>query len=349
MSLVPRISSRSSTRFTETVLRVVRHTRPLAGVLVLCGLCACATAPLTRALHDSPPAGLPAHIELADTPFFAQQRYQCGPAALATVLVSTGISITPGQLVSEVYLPERQGSLTEELAAAARQRQRLVYPLAPSLTALFTELAAGHPVLVLQNLGLDWIPKWHFAVVVGYDLQRAEVMLRSGTLARRVTALSTFERTWQRSGYRALVILAPGEVPASAELLPYLQAAQELETSAPGNAALPAWQAATERWPDAPLAWMTLGNHAYSKADYPLAQRAFAEVTRLAPTSPDGWNNLAYSLAGNGCLQQARSAVLCAMALAPGDRNVQDTAREFLRSAPADDPLHCPSIRCRRP
>lgn len=41
-------------------------------------------------------------------------------------------------------------------------------------------LAAGHPVVVLQNLRLGRAARWHHAVAVGYDLRRHEVVLRSG-------------------------------------------------------------------------------------------------------------------------------------------------------------------------
>ena len=51
---------------------------------------------------------------------------------------------------------------------------------APRLADLLQEVAAGHPVIVLQNLGLEWIPVWHYSVVIGYDLSRGQLVLRSG-------------------------------------------------------------------------------------------------------------------------------------------------------------------------
>src|SRR3569623_1363896 len=126
------------------------------------------------------PADLTHAVELDAVPFFPQERYQCGPAALATVLAWSGAAVTADQLVPQVYLPARQGSLQPELLAAARRYQRLPYVLEPDLAALLREVGAGHPVLVLQNLGLSWAPRWHNAVVVGYDLARDEVVLRSG-------------------------------------------------------------------------------------------------------------------------------------------------------------------------
>lgn len=352
MSLVPRISSRSSTRFTDTGIQTAHHTRLLAGVvLLLLSLAGCETAPQTRTLHSATPVGLPQRTELTDTPFFAQQHYQCGPAALATVLIANGVAVTPDQLVKEVYVPARHGSLIEEIAAAARQREMLVYPLAPALPDLLAEVAAGHPVLVFQNLGFGWLPKWHFAVVIGYDLGQDEIILRSGTTTRWVTTLSTFERTWQRAGYQALVITLPGRIPASAEPLRFLQAASELDTTGNPDAALAAWQAAATHWPDNPLAWMALGNHAYSEKNYPLARNAFIQVTQLTPADPNGWNNLAYSLLGDGCPQQARNAAQCALDLAPGDQNVRATGHEIRRGAQGQgqDRAHCTNIHCSSP
>jgi hypothetical protein len=58
------------------------------------------------------------------------------------------------------------------------------YVLEPEVTALAAELAAGRPVLVLQNLGLERAPVWHYAVVDGID--QGDVILRSGTQQRRV-------------------------------------------------------------------------------------------------------------------------------------------------------------------
>ncbi|HHK0959736.1 TPA: hypothetical protein ACQQQD_006485, partial [Pseudomonas aeruginosa] len=53
--------------------------RRLAGALLLAALLGgCAQPPES--------AALPARVELRDVPFFPQEAYQCGPAALATML-----------------------------------------------------------------------------------------------------------------------------------------------------------------------------------------------------------------------------------------------------------------------
>ncbi len=147
-------------------------------------LTACARSPVL-----SPEAErLPERVELTDVPFFPQDAYQCGPAALATMLNQRGVLTTPGALKDRVYIPSREGSLQVEMVAAARNHEMLVYPLQPRLDAVLAEVAAGNPVLVLQNLAFDFYPQWHFAVVVGYDRRERTLILRSPPRAGSKTA-----------------------------------------------------------------------------------------------------------------------------------------------------------------
>ena len=323
------------------------HTRHLAGVCIIALLLAgCATPPQTRILLDAPPTGLPASVELEDTPFHPQERYQCGPAALATVLGAHDIEVTPGELVAGVYVPALRGSLPEEIAATARRYGMLAYPLQPSLADLLEETAHGNPVLVFQNLGTGWLPRWHFAVVIGYDLQGREIILRSGTTRRWRTTLGTFERTWSRAGHWALVILPAGDVPATAEPGRYLQAARDLEATGQPEAAGSAWQAATQRWPELPTAWLAFGNSRYQAQDFYTAETAFRKASALAPGKPQGWNNLAYALLKNGCPQLALQAAACAAGLAPQAQNYRDTVKEITGLARGSNRPDCVPIDC---
>jgi hypothetical protein len=98
-------------------------------VIVL--LVGCAT-PQSRTLTVAPPEA--GKAELTEVPFFPQQQYQCGPAALATVMSASGIDITPEQLSRQVYLPQRQGSLQIEMMSAPRRHGMLSLRLAPQLS-----------------------------------------------------------------------------------------------------------------------------------------------------------------------------------------------------------------------
>ena len=328
-------------------MTLAANTRRLAGVFISAlFLTACATPPQTRDLLADTTTGLPPAVELTATPFYPQQQYQCGPAALATVLGAHAVTVTPEALVDAVYVPALQGSLPEEITATARRYQMLAYRLPASLESLLAEVAHGNPVLVMQNLGTRWFQNWHFAVVIGFDLESREVILRSGTTRRWRTTLATFERTWSRSDYWALVILPAGKVPASARLAPYLQAAHDLEASGQPVAALAAWQAATQHWPDESRTWMTYGNSLYAANEIKAAAAAFRQVTRLSPHNPRGWNNLAYALLQTGCPQQAQQAADCAIRYGGDDANYRDTLVEIKGMARGIDNPQCVPVDC---
>lgn len=323
-------------------------TRRLAGALLLGTLLSgCSATPQTRELLQQLPGQLPATAELDGTPFNPQQRYQCGPAALATVLQTHAVQVSPGELVDAVYIPALHGSLPQEISATARRYGLLAYRLQPELSDLLTEVADGNPVLVYQNLGLSWLPKWHFAVVIGYNLPGNELILRSGTTRRWRTTLASFERSWSRGDYWALVILPPGEIPASARLTDYLRAARDLESSAGAAQALPAYQAASVRWPDKPLPWLALGNSYFARNDYAAAEHAFRQACRVAPHEPEGWNNLAFALLQNGCPTQALHAAHCAVHSAgEDDSRYRESVDEISAAARGTDASHCQAVNC---
>ncbi|HXF65419.1 MAG TPA: PA2778 family cysteine peptidase [Burkholderiales bacterium] len=284
-----------------------------AGLLLAVLLAGCA-GPQARALLAQPPAGLPERVELEHVPFYPQQRYQCGPAALATVLVHSGVAVTPEALVPQVYLPAREGSLQAEMLAAARRHGRLAYALAPRLADVLAEVAAGTPVVVLQNLSPGFFPRWHYAVVVGYDLAREEIVLRSGTTRRLAMALAAFERSWARSGHWAMLVAPPGKLPATAVEQRYLTAAAALERSAP-EAAQAAYATALERWPANLLALIGRGNAAYAMKDLAAAEAAYREAIRHHPQAADAWNNLAQVLSELGRREEALAAAERAVAI----------------------------------
>ena len=296
--------------------RFPRLTRWLAGLALVCTvilMTGCATQ--THALLSAPASNLPAQVELKDTPFFAQEDYQCGPAALATVLQSASIAVSPEALVSQVYVPARQGSFAPEMVAAARRSGALAVTLAPSLRDLLGEVAAGHPVLVLQNLSLPIYPVWHFAVVVGYDLAREEVVLRSGTTRRLVMAMSTFENTWRRSGHWALVVTPPGRMPKTASEAALVDAVLAFERNAAPAPARRAYATALQRWPNNLSLQLGAANVAYRAGDREGALIVLRGAVKSHPESVAALNNLASVLAETGKFDEAHSFARKAVSL----------------------------------
>jgi hypothetical protein len=265
-------------------------------LLPLCSVTGCGGTLQYKQLASSAP-GLPPVYELSATPFYPQEIYHCGPAALATVLDAAGARISPDQLAQLVYLPERRGSLSIELSAAVRHLGYLPYQLQPRLADLLTEIQHGRPVVILQNLGLSWLPRWHYAVVIGYDLPREQIILRSGVHERVLADIAAFERTWRRGDYWALLVLPPGEMPARADVAHYLQAVVGLERTPHRQAALTSYRAAVTRWPVNITAWMGFGNSSYAAGDLDEAVQAYRQAISLDGRYAPAYNNLAQTLA----------------------------------------------------
>ncbi len=325
---------------------LTKNARRLSGVFFVLLLSACAGTPQPSRLKAAPPADIPVSHELTEIAFFPQEKYQCGPAALATMLTAEDINVSDEALVSKVYLPERKGSLQIEMIATARSYGLLPYKLSTELGDVLKEVASGQPVLVFQNLALSWIPQWHYAVVVGYDLNKQYLILRSGTTQRHIVAMDTFERTWQRAKYWAYVIVPPTEVPVTANPVGFTRSASDLMKSGHQQQALQAFKAAGQRWPDEALPQMTLGNVLYAMEDFEGAQAAFNEAVRIEPENAQAWNNLAYVLTARQCRVGAIKAIGCAVRLDPDDANLSESLKEIVgqRDVPPGqcEVPHCP-------
>lgn len=263
-------------------------------------VCGCAHAPPIVY-----PAGVGKGIELEATPFFAQKSHQCGPAALATVLGASGTQITPDELAPQTYLPGRRGSLQLELIAAARRHQRIPYVLDPSAEALFAELDAGHPVLVLQDLGVGPLHVWHYAVVVGYASQPQSIVLRSGTTERLSMPYADFVESWRKSKQWAVVVLGSDALPATAQPARYVESVVPLEELGDVAVARDAYTTALRRWPDDLLALFGLATTQYRLGDLANSAAAYERLLKLAPGNPIVLNNLAEVMLGLGCPTRA--------------------------------------------
>jgi hypothetical protein len=298
-------------------------------IVALAALAACATPQLPQVGQAG---SLPARAEIAGVPFHPQTEQHCGPAALAMVLGWSGVSAAPEDVAGQVVTPGRAGSLAHDLVAAARRADRLAVPV-QGLEPLLAELAADHPVVVLQNLGLGWYPQWHYAVAIGYDLEAGTLTLRSGDEAEQVMPLSTFARTWQRAEQWALVVLPPDTLPASADATTVLQAAAGLEQAGRHEAAVTAYAAALGRWPDSLAALIGLGNARYAAGQLAAAEAAFRTAVSFHPKEAAAWNNLAHVLAEKGDLSEALAAAKRAVDLGGSGAAVYRTTLQEISEA----------------
>lgn len=300
-------------------MRVASRVRPvrlaavaLAAMLALAG-CAAPQAGPPRAARMAAD-GLPDPVRLADVPFVAQPDWQCGPAALSIAMAAAGRPVPVETLARGAFTPDLQGSLQAEMLAVTRRHGLLATELPASLEALRRELAAGRPVIVLQNLGFASFPRWHYAVVIGVDRELGEVVLHSGDVPSLSMRLSTFERTWARSGRWAIAVTPPDRLPASADETAVLRAVVALERVDPVAAAT-AWDAVVARWPRSRIGLFGQANRRLADGDPRGAVGGFVAALAVDPGFADAWNNLARALQAAGRIDAARLAADRAVAL----------------------------------
>jgi len=260
------------------------------------------------------PENLSPGVELEKVPFYPQKKYQCGPSSLAMALTYSDMPITPEALESQVYTPSQKGSLQMAMIGATRRQGRIAYPI-HGLNSLWPELAAGHPVIVLQNLGLSWMPVWHYAVVIGYDFPENYIILRSGVTERKKISFATFEKTWAHSDYWGMLVLKPTQLPAIATENEYLAAVYGLEKTQQYYAAIQGYQTALTRWPKSLVAFMGMGNSRNELGDLHGAEDAFKKAIQHHPNAAVAYNNLAEILSKQGRKPEAVAAAQKAVAI----------------------------------
>jgi hypothetical protein len=297
-----------------TVRRICQQWNRYLAFIGFIAYCAIGCAGLKPAALPLLPENVPPQHELAAVPFYPQEAYQCGPAALAMALSWSGLHLKPDDLVDEVYTPARKGSLQMAMIGATRRHGRIAYEISGA-DGLFPEIAAGRPVVILQNLGLSLYPVWHYALVIGYDLPQKKVMLHTGVTSRKSMPYGVFEKTWARSQHWGFIVLPPNQLPARATERSYVKAVLGLEKARQYQAAKTGYHTALQRWPASLPALMGLGNSYYALGNIEQSAHAFQTAARLHPEEGAAYNNLAHVLMEQGKKQAALQAARKAVAL----------------------------------
>ena len=259
---------------------------------VALALVGCATpSRQTENLLRAPPQDIPVAVQLDHVPFVAQAEGYCGPATLTMAMQAAGQNVSVEQLGPEVFTPGNKGSLQLDLISASRRHGMLAIPI-ENLTALLREVASGHPVIVFENLGLSWYPRWHYAIVTGYDLGTQDIILHSGPKQFSREDMYRFEYAWKLAGYWALVILPPGELSTTANELAHVAAAAGLEQAGKLIEAQQAYHNILRRWPGSFSSLIGLGNVTYRTGDAQSAAKYLRQAVKLNPESTVARHNL---------------------------------------------------------
>ncbi len=295
-------------------------------------LSGCATtAKQTEAYLKAPLAGLPRSVKIDNVSFINQSANHCGPATLAMATSWAGRPISVEELTKQVYTPGANGTYQADMISAARRNGFLAIP-SKGLPALITELSAGHPVIVFENLQFNWYPKWHYALAFGYDLDSEDIILHSGPVKEKHWDLRKFERSWMLGDYWSLIVLPAGQLAVSADDLAHATAASALEQVGHANEAKLVYESILVKWPESLPALIGLANFAFSSGDVLGACRYLETATEAHPTSAAAWHNLAIAEGEANQRKQAKVSAARAYDLAPEDSKAayRTSLKDFL-------------------
>ncbi len=279
-------------------MRSVRYLL-LAIISTICLLSGCSSH-RPPGIHSLPEVD----IELTTTPFFPQEDYQCGPAALAALLVSSDVPTMPDLLSPSLYIPNRKGSLQLEVIGSIRQHNRVPYQIKAHIDNVIAELQAGRAVLVLQNLGLKILPNYHYAVVIGVTAE-GHIILRSGTTERLLMHIDDFLVTWENAGNWGVVALKGNELPADHDIRNYLEAVASVEATGNIQFAEQCYKNVLHHYPDNDIAMFGLANTMLAQQNFTTAAIFYSYLLKYNPDHAEATNNLAESLAALHCYDQA--------------------------------------------
>jgi tetratricopeptide (TPR) repeat protein len=261
------------------------------------------------------PRKVPERAHVSPVPFTQQTKNYCGPAALKMAMDWAGHQVPLEKVGDEVFTPGKKGSLQMDMISAAR-REGLMAMQIQGLENLLKELAAGHPVVVLENLAFTWYPWYHYSVALGYDLSEPAIIMHSGSHQDWHLSMRKFERNWKYADYWGLVVLPAGELSASASDLEHCAAAAGLEALGMLDKAELSYHAILQRWPKSFGALIGMGNMEYGKKNFANSAVFLERATKAFPQSAVAWHNRATAEGAAGWRRAAEASTRHALDLA---------------------------------
>ncbi|MDA8229970.1 MAG: PA2778 family cysteine peptidase [Magnetospirillum sp.] len=249
---------------------------------------------------------MPPDAMVDGVPFYAQNGFRCGPAAMATMLAWSGVTAEPATLEGRFYNAPKDPRTI--LVDTAQRFGRLAYPVSGT-RAMHAELAAGHPVLILENLGVAGEPLWNCAVAVGYRDGGAVFLINGGDQPARPMSRGLLDRLWSDTERWGLVVLRPGEMPATARERPMVEAANGLARVGHHWEAVVSYDTVLSRWPSDADALLGLGASLYLLGDTRGAADAYRSAAKVAADPAPAEEALAHLL-GDPARPKAQDAVI---------------------------------------
>jgi Flp pilus assembly protein TadD len=141
-----------------------------------------------------------------------------------------------------------------------------------------------------------------------------------------------------------LIVLRPGELPASKDESRYLKSVADVESVQGAAGLVPAYSAALTAWPESRVARFGLARALDADGEPAAAEREYRILLAGNPNDITSLNNLADVLRRSGCRTEAHAMIGRALAIAASDDPLRPTLEQTQREViamPASDAV-CP-------
>jgi len=140
----------------------------------------------------------------------SNERYQCGPSTLSSVMAFHGAEFTEETISNAIYSPTAKGVLLQDLAWYARAQGFQADLRTGNVETLSLAVNERKPPIVLLDLGIAGYRIPHFTAVTG--VTEGGVFQLGNNRSDDYVRMDLFTRQWKRAGNQYLVI-TPAALP----------------------------------------------------------------------------------------------------------------------------------------
>lgn len=142
--------------------------------------------------------------QIEGVPFYRQERYQCGPATLASVLAYYRNPVDTDRIIRETYNETLKGSLMPDLENYAGTLGFKTESGQGTLQKIKDSVLARKPVIVLIDNGVWLAARPHYIVVFGFNEEG--FIAHDGNHPSVLFRYMKFENAWKKMGKPYLII-----------------------------------------------------------------------------------------------------------------------------------------------
>lgn len=137
-------------------------------------------------------------------PFYPQETYQCGPAALAGVLNYWGVDVAPEEIAENIFSESARGTLNIDMALYAQSKGLQAKYYRGGIEDIKRKISNGFPMITLVDYGFMAYQVNHFMVIIGFN--EHGVVVNSGKYQGRLLSWREFEKAWKKTHFWTLFI-----------------------------------------------------------------------------------------------------------------------------------------------